>query len=454
MAKTLTEAQVTTRSARAKLPAGLHFKGVDPEVHLGYRKSKRGGVWFVRWRNGHGYRQISLGVADDELREGMLDYNAAVRQARKTVEAARKEARAAADGSPPTVRTAVEAYVAGRDKRDSERRKRPIRSDAGRLARYVLGREKRGNREAIPPAPLADKQLHALTERDLLNWRNRLPDALKAASKQRLINDLKAALNAAYAENRSRLDATLPAIIKHGLKGMNGHGEETAPSARDNQILTDAQIGKLIRAAWDIDAAQKWDGHLYRLVVVLAATGARFSQVARMRVSDVQRARGRLMVPVSRKGKGSTGASATPVAVGKDVLDALLPAVTGRAAGAQLLERWRHKQAPGGIEWQRAGRGSWQSPSEVTRPWQAIRERANMPDVIPYALRHSSIVRGIRAGLPIRLVAAVHDTSVQLIERHYSRWIVDGLEELAARAVVPLVPQDAGKVVTMRGRTR
>ena len=54
-----------------------------------------------------------------------------------------------------------------------------------------------------------------------------------------------------------------------------------------------------------------------------------------------------------------------------------------------------------------------------------------MPDAIPYALRHSSIVRGIRAGLPIRLVAAVHDTSVQMIERHYSRWIVDGLDELA-----------------------
>ena len=78
--------------------------------------------------------------------------------------------------------------------------------------------------------------------------------------------------------------ANLPAIIKHGLKAMNGHGEEAAPSARDNQILTDAQIGKLIRAARDIDAAQKWDGDLYRLVVVLAATGARFSQVARMRV--------------------------------------------------------------------------------------------------------------------------------------------------------------------------
>ena len=59
---------------------------------------------------------------------------------------------------------------------------------------------------------------------------------------------------------------------------------------------------------------------------------------------------------------------------------------------------------------------------------------------MPYALRHSSIVRGIRAGLPIRLVAAMHDTSVVMIERHYARWITDGLEELAARAVIPLVP--------------
>lgn len=58
---------------------------------------------------------------------------------------------------------------------------------------------------------------------------------------------------------------------------------------------------------------------------------------------------------------------------------------------------------------------------------------------IPYALRHSSIVRGLRASLPIRLVAALHDTSVAMIERHYSRRITEGLEELVARAVGPLV---------------
>jgi hypothetical protein len=42
-----------------------------------------------------------------------------------------------------------------------------------------------------------------------------------------------------------------------------------------------------------------------------------------------------------------------------------------------------------------------------------------------YALRHSSIVRGLKANLPIRLVAALHDTSVEMIEKHYSAFIVD-----------------------------
>lgn len=60
------------------------------------------------------------------------------------------------------------------------------------------------------------------------------------------------------------------------------------------------------------------------------------------------------------------------------------------------------------------------------------------------ALRHSSIVRGIRMGLPIRLVAALHDTSVVMIERHYSRWITEGLDELSARAVVPLAADIVG----------
>lgn len=452
MAKTLKEAPITTRNARARLPAGLHWRGIDPETHLGYRKGKRGGNWLVRWRNGEGYRQAPIGITDDAIGVGTLDYNAAIRTARAMVEAARAEAKAKADGPIPTVRSAVESYITTRNARHSRRAGRPVRSDADhRLSHYVIGQKARGKQEAILAAPLADVPLHALKENHLLSWRTNLPAELKETTKQRLTNDLRAALNAAHAANRKRLDAAFATVVKHGLKAIKADDDDDIPIARENQVLTDAQVARVLRATQEIDAEQHWEGDLFRLVVVLAATGARFSQIARLRVGDVQHTHSRLMVPVSRKGKGrKNGATAVPV--GKDVLHALLPAVTGRRSDAMLLERWRHKQRPGSIEWHRDGRDGWRNASEIVRPWGEIRERASMPELIPYALRHSSIVRGIRANLPIRLVAALHDTSVEMIERHYAKWIVDGLDDLAARAVVSLVPQhDDEKVVRMAG---
>src|SRR6516162_9373788 len=200
--KTLKEAPITTRNARARLPAGLHWRGIDPETHLGYRKGKHGGGWLVRWRNGAGYRQAPIGTADDAIGTGTLDYNAAIRAARAKVEAAHAEAKAKADGPLLTIRSAIESYVAARNARHSRRVGRAVRSDADhRLAHYVIGQNARGKQEAIPAAPLADVPLHGLKESDLLTWRTNLPAELKETTKQRLINDLRAALNAAHAAN-------------------------------------------------------------------------------------------------------------------------------------------------------------------------------------------------------------------------------------------------------------
>ena len=450
MAKTLKDASVTTANARKALAAGVHWKGLDPEVHLGYRKGRRGGVWLVRWRSGAGYKQASIGTADDVMKEGTIDYHSAVKEARKLVEQARKDAAAAAAGPVLTVAAAVIDYVSARDARDSKRAGRDKRSDAGqRLGRYVLGQPGRGKQEDIPAAAVASVPLHSLNEGDLLAWRAGLPDAMKATTRQRLINDLKAALNASYASNRNRLDPTFPGIVKHGLRALEST-EDDEPVARDNQILADADIGRLLRAAREIDQEQDWTGDLFRIVLVLAATGARFSQVARIRVSDCQIAAGRILVPVSRKGRGGKSGAIT-VPVGRDVIEALAGIVAGRKPEDRLLERWRREQRKGGIEWHRADRGPWQSAAELVRPWQAIRERAGLPDAIPYALRHSSIVKGIKANLPIRLVAALHDTSTAMIERHYSKWITSGLEEMARAAIVPLVPtHDGAKILRMR----
>jgi len=452
MAGVLAEAKITTRNARAGLGGGVHWRAIDADAHLGYRKAKKGGRWLVRWYEGdRKYRQETLAVADDVIAEGNLDFAAAVKLARDTVTARRREAEAVAEGPPMTVRLAVEAYIAARDARETRRASRPVRSDAARrLERYVIGRPAKGRRKAVMPAPLADVTLHALQEGDLIHWRAMLPNELKPTTCQRLINDVKAALNGAYEQNRTRLPNTLPMTIKGGLKAVT-HDDDAVPVARENQILTDAQVGALLKAAREIDAECGWEGDLFRLLVVMAGTGARFSQVARLRVGDVQMEAMRLMMPVSRKGRGGKSGS-SPVPVGKDVLEALLPAITGRSRDAFLLERWRQKQVAGSIRWERVGRGPWQTPSEIVRPWGQIRELAGLPGVIPYALRHSSIVRGIRANLPIRLVAALHDTSVAMIERHYGRWIADGLDELAARAVVPLVPGDNDNIVEFNAR--
>ncbi len=136
-----------------------------------------------------------------------------------------------------------------------------------------------------------------------------------------------------------------------------------------------------------------------------------------------------------------------------DVLARLRPLVAGRRGHERLLLRWHHRQEAGDKAmgklptWVRTERRPWATASELARPWRAALKAAELPaDLVPYSLRHSSIVRGLRAGLPVRLVAAAHDTSVAMIEKHYGAFIVDAAEDLLRRAAVPLAPPAAVEV--------
>jgi integrase len=458
MARRIKDKALDSREARSKLNARgkPYFRAVERGLHLGYRKLKDGaGTWVIRRYLGEqNYEVERLGAADDlSDADGVaiLDFWQAQTKAREFMVS---RAHGSAAGPAPTVRQAVEPYIAERDARETRRKGRPVRSDAHRLERYVIGRAARGKRKEIAPAKLAGMRLQQLEREDLRRWRASLPPTLSAASRERTTSDLKAALLVAYAAHDKRLGPTFPGIVKSGLiTSTDRHDDGATTEVRENQILSAAQLDRAIRAAKDVDAERKLDGDLYRLVLVLAATGARFSQVARMRVGDVQRKQGRLLVPTSRKGKGGKKIAATPVPVGRDVLDALLPATTGRANDVPLLERWRHRQAvKGGIRWERDRRGPWQWATEIDREWLLIREQADLSkDIVAYSLRHTSIVRGLAALLPVQLVARLHDTSVAMIEKHYARWIAHGLEDLAAKVVVPLVPPEQDdKVVPLR----
>lgn len=244
MAKTLLEAQITTAKARSKLAVGVHWRRLDAEAHLGYRKGRRSGIWFVRWRNhydGANYKQTSIGIANDindKLTEGTLTFEQAAKHAREQVIRFRTEATANAAGPAPTVSTAILAYITERNARDSRRIGREVRSDAGhRLRRYVVGQKARGNRDAIDASALAAIYLHALQEDDLLMWREALPSKLKATTKQRLINDLKAALNAAWSRlpaQQKKLNPAFPSTVKDGFKAERIDDDDEISVARQS----------------------------------------------------------------------------------------------------------------------------------------------------------------------------------------------------------------------------
>ena len=390
------------RLAPSKNPYWTPVGGSRSGEWLGYRRALTGpGTWVAKVIVDSRKVEARLAQADDAGHaKDALDYPAAAAAALAWAKARRAaivaEAKGAAAGADaePTVRAVVESYITAREKRSPSRGQ-----DARwRMTKHVLTDDK------LAPLPVPQATAAALAA-----WRSRLPKDMRPATINRLLNDVRAALARAYP------GGVLPGDLRAALKG-----EGDATEAREVKTLPAAAISKLI------DAAAQVDPNFGRLVLMLAATGARFSQVARITVADVQTVAERIMVPSSAKGRATKVRKPTAVPVGADVLARLKPALDGRA-GTELLLTQKDGQA-------------WMVAPQMARPWRKALAGAGLPvGTVPYDLRHSSIVRALAQGVPIRFVAMTHDTSVAMIEAHYSRFITSEVEAAARGAIVPLV---------------
>src|SRR5205814_3331541 len=165
-------------------------------------------------------------------------------------------------------------------------------------------------------------------------------------------------------------------------------GLATIPDAEEsrNVILRDAEVLALIEEA-------RANGKEFGLLVEVAAiTGARISQIRRLEVQDLQAGNApRLMMPASRKGTGAKKVMRRPVPISLDLAARLEAVVEPQAPTAPLLVK------PSGEPWKK---------SDHSRPFSRVARLAGLDprEVTLYALRHSTIVRQLPAGAPIRVV--------------------------------------------------
>ncbi len=392
MARSIRSAMLETRSARLRLPVSKVplFVKIGPRVGLGYRRNKTAGTWVVRLSDGRGRNtRRAIGYADDHEEadsDRVLSFWQAQERARKLVHG-EGPATTPPRRTPITVKQALERYEADLKIRGGDTH------NVDRLKLHL-------------PLGIAGKSIALLTVDDLREWRDGLQR--RPASVNRICTVFKAALNLAASRDVS--------LSSRGWE----IGLAAIPNAEDtrNVILRDTDVLAII------EYARAYGKEFGLLIEVAAVTGARVSQIHRLEVQDLQLGDApRLMMPASRKGKGVKKVMRRPVPIPSGLAAVLATTAEGQASTAPLLVK------SSGVPWKK---------SDHSRPFARISRLAGLDpkEVTLYALRHSSIVRQLLAGVPIRVVAVNHDTSVVMIERTYSRYISDHADALARAALL------------------
>jgi integrase len=407
MARRLRSPTLESRATRLrqKVRRKPYFIPVAPGISLGYRRNAGPGSWLVRCADGKGSAWTKgFAVADDiEDADGehVLDFWAAQNRAKELVRGKGTDA-----NKPITVEEALT---------DHER-------DLG-VRGGVTAKVRRLRK--ILPAALLQRPVSMLTVRELRRWRDgQRESGLAPSSVTRGCKTFKAALSHAAAVDPSITNRSAWVV---GLQAL-----PDSHRARTNAVLTDDDIRAIVAACWTY---ADWLG-LY--IELLAVTGVRPVQAARLLVRDLQS--DRVMMPRASKGRGVKRIDRRPLPLPLGLITKLRAAAEGRPADAPLLRR--------------ADGNGWSTKrSDYSVPWANALAKAGIAPVVPYALRHSSITRSLQRGVPARIVADAHDTSVSMIEKTYGAFVADHSEAMLRAAQIDLTPPGGDNVVPIGRRS-
>ena len=314
MARKVRNSLLESRSARLKLAVRRKpYSGssLGRGMALLYRRNKTNGSWVAKVSDGHGtYWTKAFAEADDfDASDGktILDFYQAQDVAKSL--ARRQPDDVGDDSRPATVGEALDGYEADLTARN---------------ASIYNAKHPRSHLTSV----LLSKPVQLLESRELRQWRDGLlTKGLSPASVVRYCKGLCAALNLA-ASHDARI--TNKAAWEVGLEAL-----PDATVAR-NVILDDKSVGRFINAAYARGTA------LGLFVHVLAETGSRPSQAARLLVEDLHGgAHPRLAIPKSAKGGSKNRAARKDERVSVPISAALAATLKktakGRPADAPLL---------------------------------------------------------------------------------------------------------------------
>ena len=422
MARTVRDAALETRTARVRLkPNGQpHYRGLEPGLHLGYRKPRRGaGKWLARLNVDGKYSYHPLGTADD-----FSDPDGAIILSYKQAQDAAR--RIQVGRGIGTVADAVRAYI---HSLEAEGR--------SRASLAVL----RCSADAHILPVLAHVELAKLTSEQLQRWFNALArkparvrtrrgdpqrhrahsddaDVSRArrASANRVRTVLFRALNLAHEQGHVASDQAWRRV-----KSFRGVAKARL------RYLTVTESRHLINAARP---------EFRPLLQAALTTGARYGSLGQLVASDFNPDAGTLRLR-TRKGDGSE--RVFYVHLTDEAQEFFQAACAGRR-GSDLI-------------FTRADGRPWGKSQQQALMREASERAGIAPAVNFHVCRHTFSSHAVMNGAPLLVVAqALGHTDTRQIEKHYGHlapsYAADAIRKAAPRFGI----RPAGNVRPLHGR--
>jgi integrase len=427
MARKIRDTRLDTREARHRLTVRgkPYWRAIEEGLHVGYRRLKgRAGTWWVRHYIGNQeYTVEGIGAADDlSDADGVaiLSFWQAQDAARKRM--VTRAHVAASKSGPLTVAQVVEDYLTFLD------------------GNRKSGRDARNRYNAFIKPALGAVEVNALTSDQITAWlvalakkpprlRTRKGEAQKyrdlgkdgesirrrKATANRTLTVLKGALNRAWRTKRK--------LVPSDDEWRAVEPFEDVAAARLRYLSVDEAV-RLANAG---------EASFRKLVQAALESGARYGELAALRVQDFNPEAGTLAVPVSKTGRPRH------ILLTDDGVKFFARLCAGRAGNSLMLTK------ADGTPW---------GKSHQVRPMHDACKRGKItPEINFHGLRHTWASLAVMNGMPLMVVAKnLGHRDTRMCEKHYSHLAPSFVRDEIRRAgpKFGFKPEDR-KVTALRG---